>query len=178
LHIRTATPNDIPALARIQVEGWRGAYAGIVPQDFLDALDPAVKETDWRRWFAETHMTVLIGGEDGDEGFCCYGQLRTPIPGMSPFRPAYGAEIYSLYVLPSAWRKGLGTALVREAARRLSAERQQGLCLWVVEKNKRAVSFYKKLGGQRCANREIEIAGVTLKELCYGWRDIRGLCAG
>ena len=36
--IRQATISDSAAIARVQVEGWRSTYRGIVPDGFLDAI--------------------------------------------------------------------------------------------------------------------------------------------
>ena len=49
--------------------------------------------------------------------------------------------------------------------------KHKSMCLWVLEKNERAVSFYKKLGGERCGKKEIEIGKSKVKEVCFGWRN-------
>lgn len=38
--IRRAGPTDAPALAALHVASWKGAYAGLLPQDYLDRLEP------------------------------------------------------------------------------------------------------------------------------------------
>ena len=38
--IRIAEVTDAPAIAEVHVLSWQEAYAGIVPADYLAALDP------------------------------------------------------------------------------------------------------------------------------------------
>lgn len=176
MDIRNATADSIGDLAHIQVEGWRAAYAGLVDQAYLDGLDEDAKAADWRRWMANDAMTALIA-HDGDTaaGFISFGPLRTPPPGSSPIRPQYPAEVYALYILPDHWRKGIGRALLRDAALRLKGKRQSALCLWVMDKNQRANAFYKALGGQRIGKKQVEIGGRLLTDAAYGWRDTKVL---
>ena len=37
--IRRARPEDAEAVARVHVAGWRHAYRGLLPDDYLDGLD-------------------------------------------------------------------------------------------------------------------------------------------
>lgn len=175
--IRTADENDIAALAHIHAQGWKASYEGIVDQDFLDGITEDARAADWKRWFAEGKMDVLIAQDkDGKAcGFCSFGRLRTPIPGHSPIRPLYTAEIYAIYVLPEYWRQGAGTALLCAVVRALQDKKHKSLCLWVLEKNARACAFYKKMGGERCGKKDIEIGVTKVKEVCYGWRKMDSL---
>lgn len=171
--IRPAIESDIPALAHIHVEGWKDSYGGIVDQKFLDDLTGEKRAADWWKWFAEGAMQTLIAEDEtgAAAGFVSFGKLRTPIPGGSPIRPLYSSEIYAVYVLPARQRRGLGRQLMREAALKLRDMKHKSACLWVLEKNEKAVSFYKKAGGQRCGKKNIEIGGTKLLEIAYGWRD-------
>lgn len=171
--IRPAVEADISALAHIQIEGWRDSYGGIVNQKFLDDLSPEKQEEDWKKWFAEGLMKTLIADDEGGPaaGFVSFGKLRTPIPGGSPIRPLYSSEIYAIYILPGCQRQGLGQQLMRAAALQLKEMKHRSTCLWVLEKNEKAVSFYKKLGGQRCGKKDIEIGGTKVKDVAFGWRD-------
>lgn len=173
INIRPATKEDAEDLALIHVEGWRASYDGLVPAEFLAGLDRDHYEKNWREWL-ETGTTEALIAHDPDgnpAGFVSFGKLRTPIPGMSPIRPLYAAEIYAIYILPAYWRAGLGRRLLGEATEALREKRQKSLCLWVMEGNKRAVSFYKALGGQRVGSKKVEIGGRTLTEIAFGWRD-------
>jgi len=49
------------------------------------------------------------------------------------------------------------------------------MLVWVLVDNHPARRFYEALGGQELRTQPIEIGGVTLEEVAYGWQDIRGL---
>lgn len=175
--IRPATEDDIPALARIHVESWREGYKGLVDADYLQSLDIKKREQEWHEWLPnpDTRTYIALDQEETPAGFAGFGTLRTPPPGSSPIRPLYSGEIYALYVSPNYWRQGSGGMLMKEAAKGLSEMKHKSLCLWVLEKNKRAVSFYQKMGGQRCGKQMIEVGPDKLKEICFGWRDSKPL---
>lgn len=178
--IRKACTDDIPSIAHIHVAGWQAAYGGIVDQGYLDSLSTEKREQDWQKWFADGNMNVLVSedAEGNVSGFTSFGKLRTPLPGMSPIRPLYSAEIYAIYTLPDSWGTGVGKALMEGSVKELAIMKHKSLCLWVLEKNKRAVSFYKKLGGERCGKKDIEIGPTTAREIAFGWRDSKVLLSG
>ena len=170
--IRLATEQDIPTIARLHIEGWKAAYGGLVDQAYLDSLSVDQRINDWTGWMGSGESTTLIAEKAGQPaGFVTYGRTKTPPPGSSNIRPTHGSEIYALYLLPGFWRQGIGAALLRQAAANLRENKQKTLCLWVLDGNGRAKSFYEKMGGQRIGKKMIEIGPSQLKEICYGWRD-------
>ena len=177
--IRKATQDDIPAIASLHIEGWKAAYGGLVDQAYLDSLSVEQRTKDWEGWMESGESDTFVAEEDGNPvGFITTGRTKTPPPGSSPIRPLYSAEIYALYLHPDVWRKGIGTALLKAAARHLKEQKHTSLCLWVMDGNGRAKLFYEKLGGQRVGKKMVEIGPSSLKELCYGWRDTYDLCKG
>lgn len=175
--IRPFTHDDIEAISQIHVAGWQSSYTNIVDQDYLDSLSVEDRMKSWQKIMDEDQTFGLIAeDEDGKAaGFTSFGRLRTPPPGMSPIRPLYASEIYAIYILPDFWRQGCGTYLLSESCKKLKEEKFPSVCLWVLEKNKRAISFYKALGGQRCGKNMIDIGPNTLKDVCFGWRNIDDL---
>ncbi len=175
--IRPATEADIPHLADILITGWRESYRYIVDENWLAALDQGEYEEKWQRWMAEEGWNVLLaeGADGAPAGFVSFGKLKTPPPGMSPIRPLYSAEVYALYILPDYWRQGLGRKLLGAAAAALAPERHKSLCLWTLEKNKRAAAFYKALGGERCGKKDVTIGPTAARDICFGWRDTSSL---
>jgi GNAT superfamily N-acetyltransferase len=172
--VSSATEADLPEISHVHVQGWRSAYSGVINQDYLDSLDIAEREKKWREMFDPHKMPLLIArdGQGVLAGFINFGKLQTPPPGMSPIRPLYSGEIYALYVLPEYWGKGLGSTLMLEAVQGLKEMRHRSMCLWVLEKNKRAISFYKKNKGERCGKQHITIGGDEVREVCFGWRNL------
>ena len=176
--IRKATEADIPTIAALHVEGWKGAYGGIVDQAYLDGLTVEKRIADWKGWLAAGESEVFIAEADGvPAGFVVTGRTKTPPPGSSPIRPSHSGEVYALYLHPDYWRRGIGTDLLKAAARNLKEKKHSTLCLWVLEANQRARAFYEKMGGQKLGGKMIEIGPSSLKEVCYGWRDTSNLRA-
>jgi ribosomal protein S18 acetylase RimI-like enzyme len=176
ISIRPATTDDIPTIAALHIEGWKGAYGGIVDQAHLDGLTVEKRIADWTGWMAADESTVFIAEDGGaPAGFVVIGRTKTPPPGSSPIRPSHSGEIYALYLHPDHWRKGIGTMLLKHAARELKDRKHSTICLWVLDANARAKSFYEKMGGQKLGNKMIEIGPSKLKEICYGWRDTTNL---
>jgi GNAT superfamily N-acetyltransferase len=171
--VRKATKDDVSDLAHLHVQGWRDAYGGLLDADYIESKTVALREKQWAEWFDEDLTKTLIAYDENGTaaGFISFGKLKTPPPGMSPIRPLYAAEIYAFYILEPFWRQGLGTKFMHEASNVLAAEKVKSICLWVLEKNKRAVSFYKKTGGERCGKMDVEFGPTKAREICFGWRD-------
>jgi GNAT superfamily N-acetyltransferase len=176
LTIRKATLEDVKSLATIHVVGWQGAYGGIMDQAYIDSQTIEKRTADWSQWIRDNTVERWLAFEDEKPvGLIAYGPLRTAPPGTSSIRPLYTAEIYALYILPKAWRKGVGSALLNASVQNLLEQKHTSMCLWVLDKNKRACAFYEKMGGQRVGKKMVEFGPSTLKEVCYGWRDIKTL---
>ena len=172
LTIRPATPSDIPTIASLHIEGWKGAYGGIVDQGYKDSLTVEQRINDWTGWMANMESEVFLAEVSGTPaGFVVTGRTKTPPPGSSPIRPSHSGEIYALYLAPPFWRQGVGTALIKHGAQHLKTQKHSAICLWVLDKNVRAKSFYEKMGGQKLGGLMISIGPSNLKEVCYGWKD-------
>src|SRR6185436_14687493 len=99
--VRAATVDDARAIAEIHVAGWRAAYRGHMPDDFLAALSVEQRTEHHRRgigtprspehrtWVAESDGRIVafaITGPSRDEGAA---------PGV--------AELFALYADPPKW---------------------------------------------------------------------------
>jgi hypothetical protein len=78
IRIRPAREADLDDLARVNIAAWRTAYAGLVPQSYLDAMDP----TDYRqRW------SVRLAGEHGWPAEYLVGLLDNSLVTYASFGP-------------------------------------------------------------------------------------------
>jgi ribosomal protein S18 acetylase RimI-like enzyme len=157
--VRRATAADARAIAEIQVETWRAAYVGVMPQETLDALDVDQRTGAWSQWIAADWSAQFLAERDGEAiGFVSAG----------PSRLEEGTgEIYAIYVRPQAWDTGSGRALMDAAASWL-AERYSEAVLWVAEENPRARRFYERYGWTPETTRMEEVApGATVSEVLY-----------
>ena len=79
-------------------------------------------------------------------------------------------------MLQSAQRRGIGSALVRAAARHFVRNGYFGFYLWVLKAN-RARLFYEALGGEEIADRTEHLGGHPFGQIAYGWHDLAALVA-
>lgn len=163
VRIRLASPEDAQAIARVMVATWRSAYAGVLPDDYLAglAIEPRARRT--RELLAEGVRFALVAVDERSRVF--------GVASAGPERgddPRYEGELTALYVLPGRQRQGAGSALVEAAAAELAERGMRAMIVWVLAAN-RARGFYERLGGVYVREQQLEIAGVTLPEVAYGW---------
>jgi ribosomal protein S18 acetylase RimI-like enzyme len=168
--LRPATPADAAAIAAVQIAATQAGYRGFVVDRYLDDLSISDYSHKWTDWLGQG-IACCLAEQDGQiVGFCSYGPVRTPIPGQTGRIPLYTAEIYALYVTPSAWGRGIAQALMQAVGGLLKNAGHRSLVLWVLKGNVRAIRFYEKQAGQRIAKRPIDIGGTRTEDLAYGWR--------
>ncbi len=144
-HVRRAGIEDARDIAAVHVRSWQGAYAGLMPQDYLDQLDPANRRELWQRAVLNADWPrsgVLVAVLDGDVcGFSGFGATRD-----ADGDPRQVGEVFAIYLLPGTWGKGLGRSLMTGTLASLSAAGYTSATLWVLESNARARQFYAKGG--------------------------------
>jgi len=84
----------------------------------------------------------------------------------------YKGEIYILYVLPEYHKQNIGKRLVISAVKKLLEMNISNLLIWVIADNPFRY-FYESIGGKPVREKEVEIGGIKMKEIDYGWKDIR-----
>lgn len=160
--IRPARLADAGGIARVHVESWKTTYRGIVPETYLASLDAEQRAEQWKEWLiAGTSLILVAEDATGVFAFAAGGKLREAID-------TFDAELYAIYLLDRQHKKGVGRALAGRLAQALRANGFRSMVVWVLERN-RAVGFYQRLGGSRVAQKEIEIGGVRLIEVAFGW---------
>ena len=165
--IRVATLQDAGAIARVHVESWRTTYAGIVPAEYLASLDVGQREVSWREWLP-LDIDVFVAEVDGEVvGFVGGGAIREPVEGVD-------AELFAIYLLRDAQRRGIGMALLKRLAGSLKARGYRSMMAWVLEDNSSG-EFYSRSGGVWVASKEMEVGGVMLPVVAYGWGDLEGI---
>ena len=89
--IRAARVADASQIAVVHVRSWQGAYRGLLPQAYLDGLDPAERVGRWKRSLAEAandgRNGVLVADASGTLlGFAGYAPSRDGRRGSSAGR--------------------------------------------------------------------------------------------
>jgi GNAT superfamily N-acetyltransferase len=166
LSIRRATVADARTIADIVVRGWQAAYRGLMPADFLGGLSVTSREVAWR--------SMLEGDVDGltpawiAERDCRAVGFVSGGPPRDDDVPLPAAELYALYVLPEAWRRGVGRSLLTTAVEHLRTRGAATLTLWVLEDNRPGRAFYEAMGWRPDGARQsLEVAGLSVTEIRY-----------
>ena len=127
MEVRTALPEEIPALAEIWYNGWRDAHTALVPaalaeirtvENFLGRLPALLPDT---RGIGETGKPLGFSITQDD-------------------------ELYQLYVAAEARGPGAAQKLIAEAEERLARQGVTTAWLACAIGNDRAARFYEKCG--------------------------------
>lgn len=171
MNIRPATPNDIPSIARIQVESWQNTYRGLISDEYLDSLQPEDRIERWKqRLVGRVFNEFVYVAEDagGDVvGFATGGPEHTG-------HPTYKGELWALHISKAYQGMGIGRQLFFTVAKRLQEQGYTNMMLWVLTGNP-ARQFYEKLGGTLVLDRIEEGPAGDIDEVAYGWPDLAKL---
>jgi ribosomal protein S18 acetylase RimI-like enzyme len=166
LFVRPATRADAGEIARIDVETWRMAYPGILPDKVLLELTPARIAAEWAAQLGHRPEDVRVAEWSGAGivGFGSCGTARLPVAELS-------GEVNTLYVAPDYQGRGVGRALLLALFRRLVASGHGSGVVWVLRSNPSRF-FYERMGGKAVAHRRIAVRGEPIPALAYGWRNL------
>lgn len=168
--IRLAEPADAAAIADVHVRAWLETYPGIVPQEELDAQDPAQRRDMWDHILADPErrgfVHVATNGQDRIVGFVA-GEASSDT-----------SLIHAIYLLKSAQGSGLGRELMKAVARSLQGAGSGRISLEVARENHGARRFYERIGGtagtvQACSATENDVPAIE-----YIWPTPAHLLAG
>jgi GNAT superfamily N-acetyltransferase len=136
----------------------------LLAEEFLAALSEPGYTERWERVIRDG-ATVVVVAEDASEvvGFASGGRERAGEMG-------YAGELYAIYLLESAQRRGFGHGLFRGVVEGLRGMELADLIVWVLRDNQPAREFYERLGGVYVRSQPITIGPETLEEVSYGWR--------
>lgn len=157
--VRLARAGDAEAISRIQIASWRAAYGSIMPAEFLATLDEAERADRWRGRIgpaaaAESPTFVAVDDADAVLGFAHIGPVRD-----DDVASVGRGEVYTLYVDPGAWRRGIGTSLLAAADEHWRPTDVRELLLWVFEDNAAARAFYEAQGWAADGTRRLDDFG-------------------
>ena len=128
--IREARNDDVETLLAIQRGACVKAFAHIFPPELFPFPDDAIRDV-WRDALADADVEAYVAEIDDE-----------PVGSVS----IGDVFMRTLYVVPSHWRDGVGTALHDFALDRLRARGCRTAKLWTLEDNWLARRFYEKRG--------------------------------
>lgn len=141
--IRDAKPSDARAIAEVHVRSWQAAYRGELPDDHLDQLSVDERETEWAGRLNQSHAgagTLVVEDDGRVIGFAGFG------PSHDEDAPPGTGEIYTVYLRPEWFGRGLGRELFASATRHLRELGYSRATLWVLATNERSRRFYERAG--------------------------------
>jgi GNAT superfamily N-acetyltransferase len=162
--VRAGSVGDARAISELHIAAWRTAYRGLMPEDYLAALDIDERVKLWSRALSRPGpSSVAVAELDGAiAGFCFFGPTRDE-------EPPGVAEIFAVNVHPDRWRHGAGRALCEHALRQAAARESSSMTLWVLKRNDRARAFYATLGyaPDGAERTDTKLIGSPLHEMRY-----------
>lgn len=169
--IRLAMDGDVLPMAKVHIISWKESYPGMLPDPMLARLSIADEAIRWQRALDRSGTwggaNVFVADQQGSVvGYGSCGDQRTKLLRDQGFT----AEVGELYVLRSAQRQGVGSALMKAMAAALLDCGHRAMGLWVLEENSPARRFYECLGGTPIARKR-----GGLVEIAYCWPDLRRL---
>jgi ribosomal protein S18 acetylase RimI-like enzyme len=166
--VRKAEVQDAAAIAHVQIESWKTTYAGIVPDSYLASLTEEDRTQRWQELLIAGKAAIFVAEDEAEIfGFSSGGEIREKIDG-------YDAELYAIYLLQQRQKQGAGRELCMALTFDLIARGFSSMMAWVLEQNS-SISFYKRLGAVEVASKFVEIGGVSLPELAFGWPSLSSL---
>ncbi len=167
LLIRDARTEDADAAAAVHVDAWRTAYRGIIAQEYLDGLSYAKRREGFLKGLADPNTVNVVAEARGKiVGFARGGPNIAPVDW-------YDSQIYALYVLEPNQRQGVGRMLFLATCQRFVEQGLASMTVCALEDNASARAFYERMGGLRIGDELVPIGRQNLREIIYGWDDIR-----
>ena len=163
--VRLAGAADADEIGRIQVETWRAAYTGLMPDEAIAEFDVAARQRMWREGLARTprpgSATFVVVDSGEVVGFASVGASRGDDAELE-------AELYAIYLHPSRWDRGIGRALLQRAEESMRSSGFREAVLWVLEGNERGERFYRAAGWEHDGGSKLDdFQGATVTELRY-----------
>lgn len=169
VRIRPGRPGDADAIARVYVESWRSAYAGLIPNGVLVRMSTSAQAREWGQQLSRRNIAdaVLVADLPG-AGIIGFGSCGIARRSLLP----QAGEIFTLYVAPEHQERGIGRALLFRLFEGLTDRGLDSAIVWVLAQNP-ARFFYEAMGGRRIAAKQERLWNTILPQVAYGWDDLR-----
>ena len=165
IEIRAARPGDAHRIARLDVETWRAAYAGILATPFLVGLSTRRREVGWAAVIEREPRDVQVA-VDRDGAILGFGSCGRCRDGAD-----IAGEVFTLYVAPDWQNQGIGRLLLIALFERLVAQGYGSAIIWVLRDNPGRF-FYQRLGGREVRRKMLPVGGKRIEAAGYAWHDL------
>ena len=135
--VRDARPADADEIGPVHIQVWREAYAGLMPAEYLAALDPQASAARWAEMLAQPADGVrrLVGVAPAGEVVA----IAAAGPSRDDDAPTPW-ELWAINVLAGHHGTGIADLLMGQLVGTGPAS------LWVLRGNERAMRFYARHG--------------------------------
>lgn len=164
IELRSATADDVRAMAAVQLRAALTGFAGLFPPD---APPPTADELA-RQWCDEVASAdggLVQVAVDGEE------VVGTVVAVRHPDRHDTG-ELRRLYVDPEHWGLGIGARLHDAALAHLRGASCRSATLWVLEGNARARAMYERRGWVHVPDGGIRVVFDRVHDVLYRREDL------
>jgi len=135
--IDTAKPTDAVEVRRVILASWLAVHAVIYSSQVVQrVLERTFSVDSVARAILSDAANYLVARKNGVPIGCC--NFGSPLFDDCETRN----ELYYLYVVPDAWRQGIGTSLLQAASECLKSQHVSELFCYVHPKNATALSFF------------------------------------
>lgn len=159
VHIRSATPADVPAIERTARRSWHAAYDTLLGERAVNEMVDAWYDLSDLRSATkrDEHVFIVASKEDSTVWFA---------------HAAFDAEhngwiLFRIYVVPDRWGNGIGTALLERIETELKDRGVSTYELVVLAENDVGVTFYESHDFDRVETVKTKLAGVETTEHKY-----------
>lgn len=155
--VRSATPEDAPAVRQVARESWHAAHDHAVGEDTVErVIDEWYAVDDLRESIAREDRPMFVATADDEIVGFAQG-------GLTDEGPA-DAVVGRIYVHPDRWGEGYGTALLDRLFEELRAAGGESVWLAVVADNEVGRSFYDRRGFEVHEERTVEMFGTEVED--------------
>ena len=163
---------DTEEIARVHVQCWQEAYAGLLPDEFLKNLSIDAKIAQWRQTVSDPQVFKLVAREAGRiVGFVSCGPTREGAG------TGADGEILAIYILKAYHGRRIGRSLIAAAARFWLSKGGRNLVVLSMASNNQATAFYEALGGVQVYEGSFEIAGTKMADKGHLFSNLADLAA-
>lgn len=165
LKVRFSTKDDAYKIGQINVNTWKVAYKGILPDDFLDKRNLTQERVQKieQRMDKDGLISLVVEYNQEVIGFCAGGFARD---NDYPFL----YELYAIYVLPEYQKMGAGQKLFEAFKKQIKGK---PFYLYALKENINAIRFYVKNGGKElpCYEKKLPINGINTNEILFAFEN-------
>lgn len=159
--VRPARASDVADIVRIQLETWRTAYSGVLPDEAFATVSPELATAQWEAAVTEPptpRHRVLVA----QEGNSTVGFVAAEPDADDPA----AATIGTMLVEPRWGRRGHGSRMLAAMVDHARGDGTQRLTSWVLERDRASVAFYESAGWSPDGwTRTLDAANTPVREI-------------